>query len=453
MKTPFALTLVLALNASAFGGDPDVVQQLRSDLLGKNVTLATDVAGYSCVYSATLDFPTRRLVDTEVNPDGETRYYLRAQRFMNVTQCPSPRGRMASMEGDYIDTRMISSMYAAGSSAVVKSIEAKPDRIEIQLQPEGAAAGDEAYAKIKLMLGKGYESRGVEKIETALAKGIRMPRIESIQESRSALDQVNQSIESMEQRLAASGDVETKISLAKALLESYGTQTEAEQRLNAVAFEKVPAQQNFARVAQLNKIINDGEQQIQAEKVARASAKYSSAALAARQACEAIPSTPARSLAELERTSGVIRNAHVALSQLAGAKQEMLALGQTIPEEDDQMVSSCGANAANTAASIEKQRTELMEAQTRAGEQQHRQQVADAIRNLRVDFNKMKQERAEFDAKLMSALGVQDESAVFSDYRAHLKRMVWNRQQALRLGDEAAQGEITSLENDLKKVR
>lgn len=452
MKIRLVVALGLALPLTVFAGEPEVVQQLRSDLVGKSVTLATNVAGYSCLYSATLDFPTRRLVDTEIDPQNGTRYFLRADRFMNVTQCPNPRGRIESLGGDYIDTRMISSMYAAGSSAVVKSIEAKPDRIEIQLQPQGALAGDQAYAKIKLMLGKGYDSLGLEKIEMALAQGIRMPRIEAIQELRGTLDQVNQSIQSGEQRLTATADVPTKITLAKELLDSYGTQKQTEERLNEVAFEKVQVQQNSARVAELNRVINDGQQQIQAEKVARASAKYSSAINAARQACEAMPRTSARSLADLDRASSSIRSAQTALSQLTEAKQGMVALGQGVPAEDDQLSSSCGAEAANGANRIEKQKPELIEAESRAAEKHHRQQVGDAIRNLRADFNKMKQERAGFDSKLMGALG-QDESAVFAEYRAHLQRMVWNRQQALQLGDKEARTEISSLQDDLKKLR
>jgi len=159
------------LSSPLCAGEPTVVQQLRNDLVGKTFTLSTDVAGYSCIYSASLDFPTNRLIDTEIDAQGTKRFFLRADRFMNVTHCPNPVGRIPTMVGDYIERRYISRMYNAGHRVAVKSIEAKPDRIEIQLVPEGASSGDDAYAKVKLMLGEGYKTSNARIRRTRAVQG------------------------------------------------------------------------------------------------------------------------------------------------------------------------------------------------------------------------------------------------------------------------------------------
>jgi hypothetical protein len=474
MKAILAIAFAAAVPVCALAGEPAVVQQLRNDIGGKSVTLATGVAGYSCIYSSNLSFPTRRLVDTEIDPQGGTRYLLRADRFMNVTNCPQPLGRTASMYGDYIPAKMVSRMYPAGSAATVKTIEAKPDRIEILLLPEGALAGDNAYAKLKLMLGKGYESLSLEQVETALAQGIRMTRIESIQQLRASLDNVNRSIANLERQLATERDPATRVIVAGSLLTGYQEQAGVVDRLNAVAFEPVPAGRGASRVAELNTIIAQEQRQVQAEKIQKASAKYSTAMLAMKQTCGRIGREPAGNLSELDHQDLVVQTAQTDLGHFVEARQEMMTLGQPIPPADDQFSLSCNADAARAADRSARQRPELVQQEAKeaerrrqqeaeaaeqrrqqeaeAAEQRRRQQVRAEIADLTDEFAKMKQERAAYDTKLMGALGGQGQSTVFAEYRAHLRRMIANRQQALKLGDDAAQAEIASLENDLKKL-
>jgi len=451
MKTITTIAVVAAVHVCALAGEPAVVGQLRNDIAGKSVTLATDVAGYSCIYSSTLDFPTKRLVDTEIDSQNGTRYFLRADRFMNVTKCPDPVGRTNSMYGEYIGSRMVSRMYPSGTSAVVKAIEAKADRIEIQLQAEGNGSGDEAYAKLKLMLGKGYESLSLEKVESALALGIRMPRIESINELRAKLDDVNRSIADLERQLSTERDAAARVNVAKPLLTQYQAQAEMQDRFNAVAFERLAAAPSSSRIAELNAVIAAAERQVQEQNIQIASNRYSNAMLAVKQSCDRVGTAQVNNLADLDRLSVSIQTAQTDMAHFAEARQGMVAFGETIPSADDQFYASCKAELATAADGVVRQRPELIQMEAKAAERRRRQQVAEAIAGLRTEFARMKQERAEYDAKLMSALG-QDEATVFAEYRLHLQRMIANRQQALDLGDDAARMEINSLQGDIKKL-
>jgi hypothetical protein len=439
-------------SASAFAGDPAVVQQLRDDLVGKTVTLATDVAGYACVYSSSLSVPTRRLVDTEVTPDNGTRYFLRADRFMNVTQCSPPKGRISGMGGDYIDTRMVSRMYPTGSTAVVKLIEAKSDRVEIQLAPAEASSGDDGYSKIKLMLGKGYESRSLEEVETMLARGIRMPRIESVVQLRASLQNINAAIADHERQLADEQNPTMRVSIAKTLLAEYQSKAEAEERYNAVAFDKVAVDHSPPRETELNTIITQGMQQIQAEKIQAASGKYSNALFAMKTSCSRISKAPASSLTELDSMSATTQAAQGDLNRFVEARQEMVALRQVIPSADDQFYLSCGADAVSAAERLAKQRPELIQQEAKAAEQKRREQAAAEIAALRAEFARMKEQRAGYDAKLVSAIGGPEASSIFAEYRVHLQHMLVNRQKGLELGDEGARLEIISLQDDIKKL-
>jgi hypothetical protein len=453
MKILMAVVFILTASLCVVAGEPPAIQQLRNDIAGKTVTLATDVGGYSCIFSSTLDFPTRRLVDTEIDPQGGTHYFLRADRFMNVTRCPNPVGRTTSMYGDYISAGMLSRIYRAGSTVVVKNIEAKPDRIEIQLQPSGAGSADEAYAKIKLMLGKGYESLSLEKLETAVAKAIRMPRIESIAELRDKLDSNNRSIANLESQLSPEHDVQARVNAAQSLLVLYKAQADDQARFNSVAFEPLPGNGNSSRMAQLNVIVADGQRQIQTDKIQKASASYSNAVSTMKQSCSRIAKGPAQNLAELDRISGAIQAVQADLKRFIDARQSMVTAAQTIPSADDQIYSDCSSQAAAATNRVAQQRPELIQLEARAAEQRRRQQVAETIANLRADFNRMKQQRAAYDAKLIGTLGAPQDPGVFTEYRAHLQRMIQNRQQAMHLGDEAARPEINSLEDDLRKLR
>ena len=118
----FALGLMLPTALMASG--PSVVEQLRHDLVGKTFTLASDVAGDTCLSIEGLGAPTSRLVDTEITEDAESRFYLRDTGF-KFHICPYSAGTIGNANfsgasGMYIGRNLITNMHSSGSLVVVK---------------------------------------------------------------------------------------------------------------------------------------------------------------------------------------------------------------------------------------------------------------------------------------------------------------------------------------------
>jgi hypothetical protein len=312
--------------------DSGVVQQLRHEVVGQTFTLKTAVAGNTCLFTGSLDFPTSRLVDTEITEESGPRYFLRADRFMNIRHCSNPAGRieMTLVSGNYIDSGMITHMYGSGSRVIVKLVEAKSDRIEIQLTPDGAFSGDDAYAKLKLMLGKGYESRSLEQIEIVLARVLILPRINSIQTERVRLRKGQDRIAQLEHELATERSAEVRVDKATRLIAQYQEQVGAQERLSAVAFEPVGVYTFTSRIAELKTIISEGQRQVAIGRIQRASERYASSTLLMKASCERIGNSPARSRTELNNAIAAVETAKQNIETFYKAQREMEALGQRV---------------------------------------------------------------------------------------------------------------------------
>lgn len=169
-----ALVSMFMLSTALTGQAQGVVDQLRQDLTGKSFTLAMDVAGTTCMTETSLGAAGLRFVDTEIEESGDPRFYMR-DAGLKYRSCDSPAGSVDSLLGMYVDQSAISQMFPKGSVAIVKSVVSKNDRVEIQLVPNKVFLHDTDIMKIKLMLGKGYESHSLGQIEAVLGRALVFP--------------------------------------------------------------------------------------------------------------------------------------------------------------------------------------------------------------------------------------------------------------------------------------
>ncbi len=389
----FALWLILptALMAS----DAGVVEKLRQDVVGKTFTLATDVAGNTCLYTGNLNFPTSRLVDTEISEVSGPRYFLRADRFMNTRHCENPAGRIevTLVSGDYIESGMITHMHGSGSSVIVKQVEAKSDRIELQLTTDGASSGDDSYAKLKLMLGKGYESQSLEQIEMVLARALILPRLDQIQAERESLEELKSSISSLERELAADRSAERRIDESTRLLAQYQEQASTQKRLNTVAFEPVSVDQSTSRIAELNAIISEGQRQVAIDRIQKASEIYASSTLLMKASCERINNSPARSSAELNDAVATVETAKQNMETFYKAQREMEVLGQGISTENKEFYARCLAASDAVARTFDAQRESILQSEAVAAEQQRKSDAEAAEKQQQAEAEAAERQR------------------------------------------------------------
>jgi len=174
---------------------------------------------------------------------------------------------------------------------------------------------------------------------------------------------------------------------------------------------------------------------------------------AARESCAKLVNTPAKSLNELDARAAAVNAASADLRRYSSAHQQVVALGSSPPDGEDDSVAICSANLEDINAATEKQRPALVEQEVKAAEARRRKQVQEKLASLRGEFLKLKRQRSALDSKLIGTLGGTAQSEVFAEYRIHLDRMIANRQQAVDLGDQTADLELSALQDDLRKLR
>lgn len=450
--------------ATLLASDPPVVQALRQDLVGKRFSLKLSVAGNTCLYDPALRASTSRLVDTELSEYGGVRYFLRADRFMNIKRCEPSLGAVqdTTLSGIYIDSRHIGTMHPPGEVMVVKLVEAKPDRVEVQLTPDGIFSGDMSYAKIKLVLGKGYENSTIEQIERVLARALYIPRLDSIAADEARVTAIRTEINHLQEELAQPLAAKDRLGMANHLIELYQQEPDLIRQLNTVAFSQMGIPDNSERMATAEKVAADAGHQIERERIDAARTHYSSALAAMTGACAQVHDTPVTNQAGLNAQIDAVSSARLAASKFDDARKELLSLAQPVPNDGGaygRCIASCDDlsktfdDKAAAVAKAEAARTDLERKREEAvAEAEKEKEQAEQIAELNREYASLKKQRAALDAKVASALGSPDEDQVFSEYRALLEQMIRNRREVSSLGDNAAVNEEKVLLAQLHKL-
>jgi hypothetical protein len=445
------------------GAEPAVVQQLRSDLVGKDFAIALPVAGSTCLQTPGMSFATSRLVDTEVDRNGGVAYYLRTDRFMNIRRCTQAAGSLpdTTLGGMHVDVEYITNMHQTGSVMTVKTVQAKPDRIEMELKMQGSS-GDEAYGKLKFMLGTGYASQNLEQIENILLSGIVIPRIAALNSARSQFNGIRSAISSLQNDLANEHRAQHRIEKASQLIALYRREPDAVALLNSVAFDPVPVPLDSLALEGAENTLADARKQLLREQSDAAIQQYSSAVAEMKRSCERVQDLPVSNRVELNRQLAVVEFARQSVSLFEDARKQMISLAQTAAREDEAYSTRCGSSASTLSQSFPAKLEKVLQVETaeanaererqaRLNELNQQQERTRQINSCTEDYRQMKKQKAELDARLLQVLG-RDQEAVFDEYRRLLTGMIQNRQRAASLGMHAAEKEMEVLADELRKI-
>jgi hypothetical protein len=351
----------------------------------------------------------------------------------------------------YVGSDLISHMHSSGSRAIVKAVEAKPDRIEIRLEPD-EASGDNPYMKLKLMLGKGYESRSLEQIEMVLARTLFLPRIASIQTERATLKELGSSIAELERELATATDAQVQVEEGTRLVTLYQERESAQERLSRVVFEPVSAEQVTSRITELKRTIAAGQRQAVRDKLDAASNQYSASAMKMKSDCDRLPRGTVQSRAELTLQINSVADGRGDINQFEIARKGMVGLGQAVPQPDEDYAAKCSASYDLVAQSFPTKEDSVNAAETRAAEAQRQAERSQQLARADEDFRKLNKQKASLVSKMVTVLGGSEENATYSAYKNLLKQMVRNRQQAQALGSRSAESEGQRIVNQLQKL-
>lgn len=348
---------------SAMASDSSLIEQLKRELEGKSFTAEIPIAGSTCLQDQGMPIATSRLVDTEVY-DNNIRYYLRADRFMNTRRCQNSAGLVPPTPygGMYLDAQQVVVMHLNVPMAV-KQITGKPDRIEIQLEEVGLR-GDDAYGKIKLMLGNGYESQPLEQIETKLARVLEIPRIKELAQASRKYESVQNEISALKATLFGNVDTQRKIDTASKLIEVYKELPGAVSSLNSVAFTPVLVPDVSSAIAESQKMLAGLQQQLRQEqfdaaiklkreKIDAAMKQYNDAMSNVKTHCDGLPNGDAKTLDELTFQVAAVTTTQQDIRTVESARSELLDLGRSLPPSD--YVAKCAAACSVLSRSLSEQ--------------------------------------------------------------------------------------------------
>jgi len=192
--------LALAATASmAFAANPrDIKRTFEAEFKGRpfatKVPVATNaqvaVNGQGCL----------RLVDTEIPFGGVSpRYYMRAG-------CWLPNGAVTmqlTINGSYIPFSALTRLIPRGTTVYVQSIEVKDDRVELLLSTDANQLTVFNYGKLKLMYGRGYQTRSPEELLEEVSESLVIARFERKAATKEAINGLESRLSAVKSRLAA----------------------------------------------------------------------------------------------------------------------------------------------------------------------------------------------------------------------------------------------------------
>jgi len=410
-----------------------------------------------------LSFAETSLVDTEF--DGQSiRYYARANRFLGIRRCSNPAvfAPLDTLAGMYVGAGQINSGHPEHSIMLVKQVDAKSDRIEILLTAT-EESGDDAYGKIKLMLGSGYQSQSLEQLEMNLAQVIELPRIGELVQARNSYDSIENQISALEVSLSSELTARQKVVNATKLLALYDQEPGAVARLNRVAFSPIQAPESSAKIEKTATALTGFQQQADKEKIDAALNQYAAATAQMKADCERLPSNEVKTRAELDAQVSAVDIARQDLNNFESARTAVISLSRSVPDSNEEYSAKC-SSACELLSQTFSFKEETVRAaaviEAEAARQQQEKEAQLEQERIRVgqlervdeDYRNLKKRKAALNAKLLTMLGGPDEYAIYSVYRNLLGEMIQNRQQAIGLGSRSAEQEMQTLIVQLQKL-
>jgi len=357
-----------------------------------------------------------RAVDTELSPSGEVRYYARA----------------LLVRGFHIKPESISLTLPAGSRVLVKKVEFMGDRIELQFS---GTRGNE-YAKLKLMLGKGYEQRldfnGVVRV---IARALRIERLERQQALESEFEALKERMATAEANMRSFA-TETDRRL-EAMEDLRRTLEQLKQNRSAYASltgQSLDTSEYSARVAELDRAIPALKEEAKKRRIAavRRDLKAHEDRVAGLRA--GLQTKPA-SLKQWETQMDLLKRWDESLSRIQNLHLQMAAEGEPATPAEVTALAKNLQEARDAQKTLENMRRELQ------------------LVEMDNDYKEMERTRLQLLDSYTRAFGTTNQRREAARVLAHLELMYKNRTAAVEMGSKEAAAQAARLLKELERVK
>jgi hypothetical protein len=403
----FSITAALHAEKSS-----PLLTNLNSEFLGKSFQTKLKV-GSNATGLTDSSNEQRHLIDTEVDINGDVKYLA--------------RGLWPTLR---ISQDRVTALFAPGTPLWVWKIELKDDRIEFSLSSSETTHTVATYAKLKFMLGKGYESWDYGRIEGVIANSLRIEHLEKLAQLKADYTDLTRQLEAakLTDSSVSAKDLDGQISSKQHLQVLY-------EKLVANRLEIASMGQSDTESATFRKeadAIRIDVAQLQEQRKSQRRAELAANATAVRQRYvslkQRISTTPSNNKLQLQHRQDDIAAAKKILGDLKSNYTQQQALGFLVPPADLSWLDMESKTLDSLLADVPNMEARLN------------------LNALEVQYKAMEQKRNALQAAYMKAAGTPDQTAAADALKKHLRLMYDNRIAAERAGSKSAKQQAAGLQ-------
>lgn len=381
---------------------------------------------------------SKRWVDTEFYPSGETKYMARFGGISTIN------GGITFDRGGYVSRNEISTAIDAGTQIKVTQIVYGEDRIEVWVCN---AQNSASCAKAKLMLGKGYDGQPIGPILEFTNTVFTLPDIEAkvalerdYTTQKSSFDVINTQLARSQndpQKLQALQSLESicdQLAISKGKLQSNGDTIANGDTTDYAAMARTTKESRTALEEKIA-IARKAREKVRSDaRIAQEHITVSDCARDLTQHLDNLDKIRGNKPADIAMKTQLVELAGQKLQACTQAQTALAADGSNEPEADRAI--------AEAPAHLKRFESALASARARAQFQAFETQYA-----------AMNSQLADLEKKLIPAFATPQEGAIRHDIISHLEAMIANREQAKLAGDPVAGPQIPALQAKLKKYQ
>jgi hypothetical protein len=422
MHRQLAIVCVWAMLAASLLAGQKPVSPLRSKIEAEfaNKEFRTKIMfGNSFSSRAQNGQIVNQLVDTELSPGGIVRYYAR------FGCCPA-------VAGTYIREDAITSKLPVGSRVGVKKIDFMNDRIELQL----AGSANNAYAKLKVMLGKGYEQRtDFNAILRLISMALRIERLEEQQRLQSEFEAFKGRVAADEadvQRYAS--DPDKRVEAMQDLKHVLEQLIENRSAYGHLIGESIDTTQYSSQVAELDKAITELKDSISKQRIEMIRDKLKADEQQAELLKARLQTKPA-SLKEWETLIDSLKQWEESISRRQDLQHQLTDAGVPPLPAEVAALEKDSRDTQNTRKTLEGMEKEIQ------------------LIELNNEYIQMEPVRVRLLDSYTRAYGTPDQKAAATRLLDHLQRMYKNRTSAANLGSPEAATQAERLLKEIDRIK
>lgn len=424
-----AACVVVGIGSAAWAQQP-LAGKLKAEFESRAYAARLPLGSYVVAVHPDTGQQLPRLVDTEYFPDGSVKYYV-CRGFAG-----SVRVTDLLVKGYYASPASVA-IHPPGTQLWVTKVEMKDDRIELTLSRNPAQTTARDYAKLKVMLGRGYQSSDYEKVVGVIARALKVDRFERLYALADSYLQLKVALGNAEREYQATRPDEVDARLAAATRLQQVCRSLADNRAQFAALGQTDAEGPAlqARASELDAEIGRIRAAQAAARLKTFQDRCSASLATARSTGAAGRALTVASDADWQRKSDWISKYEAALEDVRKSHKALTEAGGSPPPADVQW-------ADEEQRGLARARQDLARARGRL-----------ALAELDARFRALELRRAQLQEAYMKGFGSGQERVLLQNLASHLQEMYRNRLEAEKAGSKTAAAQAAQLLQDIKKAR